>query len=454
MEDFSKLPVGDLSNPKQVAPRQVEQQSLLQRSGKVLDSLFGGGTLGGALGGSFAAAGALARGDVEGFQNIAADQPGPLEVIGDVLKIGTTVGSTALPATRAATVLGKLGIGAGVGAGQGAALGVGQELKEGTTRPTELFSRAVKDGTLGGVVGGTFVGLHSVVSAAPRSFMEGALKFSKSVDKLNIEKGADPTKILRDKNIFGTANSIFKQVKTNIGTLEDDISKTIGASAQRAETRSLMQQSIKSTLEEFDGNITDDAVMSIMNRKGLPFKKLLSDGEISVSEANKLRSLIDNKFIGNSKWLSTSPDPMQVVVLKNTAHTLRNFVKSAHPDLPQKFSDLSSYYSAKDVVVNTMATKKGLGGVLAENGILLGGVAGGGAALVSGAASAGTALAFPLVAGSLVAGGRFLGSTMFKSTNSILSQKLGTVLNTLPEQFTKEQLINALIASDQDQETQ
>ena len=86
-----------------------------------MDTFFGGGKIGEALGGSIAGIGALARGDVEQARTIAQDQPRPREIAGDLLKTGTTLASTATAplGLGAKTFAGKLAGGAATGGLQG-----------------------------------------------------------------------------------------------------------------------------------------------------------------------------------------------------------------------------------------------------------------------------------------------------------------------------------------------
>ena len=419
-------------------PRQIKQNSFLQRSSNIMDTVFGGAGLGNALGSSFATIGLMARGDFEAAKEV--EPPSFNEVLGDLIKMGTTIGSAALPVGKAVSTAGKLATGAGIGAAQGAALGTAEAIKE-EKAPGEAMKAAIKAGTTGGIVGGTFSGLIRTVGPLSKKLMEGSVNLSKSVEKLGIKRGTDATKILRDKKIFGSARSMFNKTQSGIKQTNKQIDSIAGSLKGKVQTKQIAQQAIKDTIEEFDGNITDSIVSKIMANPRLPFKKLITKGELTVKEANKLRQIIDNKFIGNRKWLSDSPDPLQLTVLKTTAHTLRNYVKSQDSRLPQLYDDVAGYYTAEDILANTLASKRGMGSILAENGILIGGAAGG---------IAGGGFAFPLAAGAIVAGTRMLGSTTFKSTTSVLSGALGVALQKLPEQFTREQLINAVLETQEE----
>lgn len=425
------------------------KRTTLDKVSGFFDSVFGGGKLGEALGGSIAAIGQAAKGNFEQASQIAQNQPSIGQQLGSAGKALTTLGSAAAPQARGASLAGRAGFGAAEGVIQGGALGASEAAQEGEGLE-EIAKDTLGEGATGAVIGSLFPLAGPALKNTSRSIFNKVFKRTKGetedlLERELRERGADPAEVLLRRRKAGTAKGLLRKTDKELKNVEDEIQTIIGGVDEEVRGGQVGGEAINRTIRDFDGNVDPDKIESVFENSRLPFKKILEDKPLSVKEANKLRRVIDNQFIGNSKWMNQGPEPLQVSVLKNTANTLREFVQNSHPALPRLFEDQQGLIVGKNLLQSTAASKKGFYRKLIEGSGLIGSA--------GFAAASGSFTPLGVTAG-LIGTGQALTSSPVKSGTAIGMDVLGSAINRLPETFTREQLINALNQAQQETPTQ
>lgn len=156
-------------------PERPQIEDVTEMALRGLEKFGPGGTvIGEGLGKNLKGLGKLAKGDVEGYKQAAAEVPGPKEAIGDIGRIGTSVASAVLPSpTGFAKTIGQFGGLGAAGAGS-YALSQGQDAKT-------AFSNFLKGGVLGGVFGAGAYGLGKGLESLGRKAMLTEIK-PRSID--------------------------------------------------------------------------------------------------------------------------------------------------------------------------------------------------------------------------------------------------------------------------------
>ena len=439
------------STPQPVAPQAAPEQGgdLLDKTGRGLDKFFGGGALGKAVGTSLYGFSRLAQGDMEGFQSAVAQNKReftPKVAAGDLIKMGSTLLSAAWSPAKGATVATRVGQAGIIGGGFGATNAVAESMKE-DEQFDEILADARKGAVTGAVTGVVFQGAIEGMTAAGRKIMTSLLNTTKTVEK-NTLRGKVPARkdvagVLVDRKIAGTGESMLRDINTHMGKIDDDIN-TILAKTDDAgivvKSNDVMSAALGKTLDDLDNNVSSSQLEKIFLDEKLPLKKLLEQENISLKDLNKVRSIIDQKYLGNNAWISQNPQPQRVVLLKNLTNVIRNMVKEQAPDTAPLFYDSRMLNVGRAMMIDKLASQPSMVRYLAESGLVAGGIAG---------AVAGGGIAFPAAMVGLIAGGRAASSPIVASNAGRTLSVIADVAQSLPQTFTLNQLVRAIYDNEQ-----
>lgn len=337
------------------SPEAVEQRKKQLSGG--LDTVFGGGKLGEALGGSIAGIGELAKGNVEGAMNIGASQPKALEVGGDLLRMITTVGSLALGGVATGSAIGgaqALGLGrfaplagkVAVGAGTGYAFDVGEGLKKGegveSLKPgvgtavgaaIPILSEGI--GALGRLIKGTGEKIQNVV-LRPTS---PDLKDGFNIDTVN------------KYNLGGSLKSTFKKTDT----LMDDLSRQLNERLADSKALVNMNEVYKKTadrvigqqVESFGSNTAMERALGDLQQE----VSTVADnvGNLSVPSANVVKRASGHY----GAWLYGNVDP-DANAKQRVYNVFYNEIKKAIEQAAPEVQDINKKLSELIPVMNAI----------------------------------------------------------------------------------------------------
>ena len=280
--------------------------------------------------------GKLKQKDVE---NVIGKTATTKEILGSAAQTATTIATAGLGAAKAPTAIGriaetgvKLG---GISAISGGARAFGEDKGLG-----EIGKEAAISGGIGasiGIAGQTVSELAKIItnSKVAESIYNKVLGVRPKI----VEKGKSPAKFLIEEGIGGSKKGILNKSQTIANEAEDNIDKIIRNDPSRLETSNIKQQIHNRLMKLFGNSLTSQEVGSIVD--DLPLNPIKTRDFVSPRQINALRRVIDNKFLGDAKWLNQNTSE-KVLGLKAAANTLRELVKNTNEQLPSLFDRLQN----------------------------------------------------------------------------------------------------------------
>jgi hypothetical protein len=400
----------------------TRQKDLLQKTGDVVNSIFPGKQLGEAVGNSAAAIGQLARGDKQGFSDLASRSAPIKKVSGDLLGIGATLGGAALPGTgsvvKNALQLGALGAASGAGGAMSADKNSG-----------DIFKSALISGTIGAgvslVASGAGKLASTITKKAPAKIYNTAIKTPlQETKKAILYKGETLGEELIKRGVKGNDDKLFtyaiKQVEGNENRLQEILKKS-KQTLSRAELEPYLDDLI-STKQATPGLAEDvDKIRNVLKE----FPEQIPIAEANQIKRNLYRALDDVAFKVDPS-LSTKKEAMKAVARgikteienKTAGEAGEGVVRGINKEL-QVFGSLKN--RALDKIAR--ANKNNLIGLGDLGRAAIGGVVGGATTGDFKGAVTGAALGLA---------GKTAGSTLAKTNVAVRLSQLGKVIDKLP----------------------
>lgn len=270
--------------------------------------------------------------------------------------------------------------------------------------------------------------------------MGSSLKLTKQMEKMQLKGMAtDPSKQMLDRKIYGTVSKMIKKNQSEIGKIDRQVNAILrkGSKHNVSPSQVIHEDTIKSIIKGTRGNISYDDASKLYYKEldANPFlHKLRSQQMLSALDMNEVKKAIANLEIGSSKYNSEAPDVISTMVRKRLASVLRSKVKTLEPKTAKLLNDQRALINAHKYLIETAASKRGFGRILAENGILMGGIAGGFAT---------GGFGFPLAAAGLIGGVELANSPALKSSIATLADAAAKLAEKNPN-FTQAQILNML----------
>ena len=418
--------------------QQQPQKDLLGKTEGILSSVVGGKKIGEAIGTG------IAKLTVPKEQRqYIAPAPPIQEIAGDVAGIGLTIAGL-----KGVGSIGSFGARLLKMAGLGAGLGASEIVEEGGG-----IKEATKGAVSGGIVGAAIpvVGkglstLGKQISLLPARFVNSALSRSKAevLKDIASDKVDNFAKYVVEKKPIGTANKLLNDSFASIENLGNRISSSLESATRQTGIKktigltNFFDQITK--LPEAEGALLKRAdIKSIVEKLAPQTKKLLSQQSLTLTEANKLRQLVD-KTLGDRAFLGGQLTSDKAI-LKTFANNLRELVKQKAPEGTRAlFAELSNEIRFRDGLLDRIAKRAGnqvlsfgdfIGGGL--GGIFGGGL--GGAVLGVGARRAIESVPFKLGSAKFI-------NALTKSApilDSFTPAQQTTILNLFAELFSPEE---------------
>lgn len=384
LQDYTVL--GSVNELPEIQPK--IQKDLLQKTTGIVNKIFPGEKVGesiGTLAGYGITAGKEKLGLVPKGTTSQYDlsAPTPLQTTADVAS-----GVLNVAGFKGAGTTGTFGQRVLKMAGLGAGLSGTEAIKEGGTAK-EVAKSALTGGIIGGALPIAGAGLRAIgrqIETLPARFVNSALSRSKAqvLQDISKDKVDDFSKYVLKTKPIGTANKLVSESMDSIKKLNEQINTSLASATRQSGlkttigTNTFLDQIAK--IPEAQGALlkrTD--IKSIVERLAPQTKQLLSKPSLTVSEANKLRQLVDGT-LGDKAFLGGQLSSDKII-LKKFADILRETVKSKAPEGTRAlFNEISNEITFRDGLLGKIAQKQG-NQVLSFGDFIgggLGGVFGGG----------------------------------------------------------------------------
>ncbi len=409
--------------------KQHAAKDALQTASDIGGALFPGTkTMGDALGTAAVGVGQLA-GVVPGGMH------GAIQTLASGPTVPQQIGATV---AAGASALGTAGVGSGGGvlmnalksAGVGAAIGGGSAAAQGKDAQSVLGSTALG----AGVGAGTSLAANGVDALANglRALPQRLIRSATGQSKNDILAGKDIAKYVLENKRIGTADSLIKSSQQAIDQADKFIGESLASETTKTVPLKNIIEDITSSINSSGGEIDDQGVQAILTSLAPQVKRTLMKPELTLSEANQLRSQLDST-LGNRAFISAQL-PYNKGILMDFTNAVREQVKGAAPEGTRAaFTTLSKEITLRNLLLNKTAGASrnqiiGLGDLISGG---IGGSVGGLPGIIGGAAVK-----------------RAAESTLTKTGGAVaihhLDQALSPVLDQM-EPAAKTAVINAIV---------
>lgn len=264
----------------------------------------------------------------------------PGEVIGSGIQTIGTIGLAGAGRAVGQTALKRIfksGVQTGIASG---IISGGKAIEEGRSA-AEVAGRAGMGAVAGGVIGGGFSALSELATYASKAIGPRLVERTLGIPSKVIERGRSPAQRFLQEGKGFTQSGVLSNARKAANVAEQEIQKvlTTGAKKGGAVETNVIIQKIRDNLKRTYGDaLGPEEIDAIINK--LPIAALRSNATVSISRLNQLRSTIDNRFLGDSKWLRIN-DPVNISAMKTAANIMRAIVQGTDSRLPPLFARLA-----------------------------------------------------------------------------------------------------------------
>lgn len=362
VDDFKKK-----YTESEIAKQEKTKTDILQKVGNIVNKIFPGKQVGESIG-TLAGLGITKAKESLGIvpegttAQYDTSAPSPLQVGADIASGALQVAGfkgMGTTGTFAQRVLKMAGLGAG--------LSGAEALKEGGDTKKVLKSAAL-GGAIGGAIPVVGAGLRAIgrqIETLPARFVNSALSRKKAqvLQDISKDKVDDFAQYVLKSKPVGTANKLVNDSINNIDDLSNKIDEALSSSVRQTGSKitlgrnNLLDEITK--LPEAEGALLKrNDVKTIIEKLAPQTKKLLQKESLTITEANKLRQLVD-KTLGDRAFLGSQLSSDKAI-LKTFANTLRETVKSKAPEGTRAlFGELSNEIRFRDGLLNKIAQRAG-----------------------------------------------------------------------------------------------
>lgn len=276
----------------------------------------------------------------------------PKEVIGSAAQTGLNIATAGMGVSKAPTALGRIAGNTARSAAIGGGLSAGSALeRDGSLE--DVVSSAAKGAAVSGVVGFGVGGLGELGKfLTSQTARESLVNRGLAIPKKVVEKGKSPAGRFLNEGTGLTKRGILAEAEKTISEVEAKIGAKLASKTGTAGTAGVIQDIRKSLGSYYEGALGGEDIERIIG--SLPIDSLRKNQELTFIQLNKLRQIIDNKFLGNGKWLNTTTSE-NVTALKAASNAIRTLVKSGDQELQDLFSRYADAITTKTSLSSDLA---------------------------------------------------------------------------------------------------
>lgn len=284
------------------------------------------------------------------------------KTIGGYTSAGAQVagfGGVGTVGTLASRILTNLGLGAAIGGG--AAMSEGE--KAGGIAKGAAITGAV--GAALPIAGAGLKAIGKQIEQLPARFVNSALSRSKAevLNDIAKDKVDDFAKYVVQNKPIGSAKTLLSDSMSNIEAIDKKVSESLAVAARQSGAKAtigrnnLLDQVAK--LPEAEGALLKRVdIQAIIEKLAPQAKQLLQKESLTLTEANKLRQLVD-RTLGDRAFLGGQLSSDKAV-LKGFANTVRELVKSKAPEGTRSlFNEFANEIRFRDGLLDRIAKRAG-----------------------------------------------------------------------------------------------
>lgn len=342
--------------------------NILRKTSKVLDTIFGGGKIGEAIGTGLAKT-KIGR-KLVGAPELTEEEEkgialGPTagQVAGDVAGVGLTLaglGGVGTTGSFTARLLKTMGLGAGISGAK--AISEGEETKD-------VIKSTIAGGAVGAAIPIAGAGLRAIgrqIEQLPARFVNSALGRNKAqvLNDIAKDKIDDFAKyVVQNKSALKSANVHLEESSNAVETLSKKVSIALSSAIRKSGIKTTI--GINNFLDdiaklpEAEGALLKRAdIKEIIEKLAPQTKQLLSKSSLNLEEANKLRQLVD-RTLGDRAFLGGQLSSDKII-LKQFANNLREIVKEKAPEGTRAlFTELANEIRFRNGLLERVAKRAG-----------------------------------------------------------------------------------------------
>ncbi len=277
---------------------------------------------------------------------------------------------------------GALGASFGVAEGMNQNESVGEIAKRATT------SAAISGGLGIGVQGLAEFGKVLTSSKLGESMINRELGVPKNV----IKAGKSPAKDILASGTVNSKRGYLNKAEKTIKISGDAIKSELKQNNILHKTPELVDGIRAQLSQVYKDALSADDIEKIIDN--LPISSLRNNSAMTIDRINNLRSILDNKYLGNKKWLAAAEavQPERITGLKVAANVLRSKVQGTVPTTIPHFQEMAKALTTKHILDDELAKPHLLSNILEGMSSIIAGFGTGGMS-VEGAATAASVFA-------------------------------------------------------------
>ena len=227
----------------------------------------------------------------------------------------------------------------------GAGLGFGKGIEE-KKSVLEAGKQAALTGAISGVIG---VGIGGVAELAKymtsSGVQESIVNRTLGIKAKVIEKGKSPAARILSEQGIASKKSLLDKSETIITNTEKELQQILKNNTKPIQSSNVLNQVELKLKESYRLALSDQEITAIVEK--LPLNELKKNPQISLKVLNDLRRVIDNQYIGNSKWLGISTAE-NITALKVASNVMRSIVKGENPQTSPLFAKMADYITTRN----------------------------------------------------------------------------------------------------------
>ncbi len=276
------------------------------------------------------------------------------EVLGSFGNVALNVATAGLPAPKGATAAVRIA----KGAGQAAAVGAAQGFSQGLNDNKSIKDSIKQAGTSAVVSGGIGFGVQGLAEfgklLTSNKVTEGIVNKNLGVSKKVVQAGKSPAGEIISKGSIKSKAGYLAAAEKEIRNADTQIATILKNDTRRVDSAPVLDEVRQRLMHVYKDALNAKDVEAIV--ESLPVAALRDSTSMTIDRVNNLRKVIDNNYIGSSKWLnSANATPERITALKTTANVLRGIVQDSHPALPKIFQNYSKAITQKAVLDETLS---------------------------------------------------------------------------------------------------
>lgn len=308
------------------------------------------------------------------YADIYGATPTKGQVVGSAIQTAANIGSAGIgtEAASAGARIASLGLqSAGAGAAQGFGQGLEQQKSIGQSAGQGALTGAVT-----GVVGAGIQGVGELAKLlTSQGVQESIVNKTLGIPTKVVQKGKSPAQTILNDVGISSKKGILNTSNQAISDNGQKISELLQGNKTPIDTTKILD-TIKSKLNDVYGLVlSPEEIDKAVNK--LPLNEITKSPQVSVDTLNKVRQVIDNQYLGNSKWLGTSTAE-SITGLKTAANVMRNIVQGTVPETQPLFSKMADYITTRNAVSSSLAKPHLMTQMLEMLGSGMAGLVGGG----------------------------------------------------------------------------